>query len=368
LNLEKDEHRLMQYLYDLNMMQKLALGVLLLCSLITFSASTLAGTTSAPLVMTLENGQYAQPGGGDIWAWYGSNKPLKRLTSYGYNDGAVLNPDGSTVAYRSYPQFVVDAYKKGLSFSGGNPSNIWIMNLANQKAVRIADQPSKLPSDGAWIQRSSLSWSLDGKLLAWMELVQGGGYRLAIYTLKTGKTVVVNLNAPSELRTPLWGSFGIVVSLYDSQDRVISAVFSPTGQKLHEWAFNSFNATIAEVSAKQYLRTSEEEGLFGPISGKTFAKPKNLAWVNVSAGKNANIFCYSTSSASECYVKGNSNPVLILSNASLAVSPEGQRLAYEANNVLSVFSNGKADKIDTGALQILDFDWGPNIWKVQAKP
>ncbi len=103
---------------------------------------------------------------GDLWAWQPGEAP-EQLTTWGYNSGPVLSPDGRTIAYRSVASEAVreiEGAVEGITYAGDAPANIYLMDVATRDFERIAQQSALR------IWRSSPVWSPDSTRLAWTEM------------------------------------------------------------------------------------------------------------------------------------------------------------------------------------------------------
>ncbi|MFC4456125.1 hypothetical protein [Deinococcus sonorensis] len=113
-------------------------------------ALTVGAAAAAPLVVQKNGDLYLD-----------SRNQSVRLTTYGRNFNPVVSPDGRWVAYLSFPAWV----------QGGGylATNVWVMNLQSRTARRLADQPAGASNAGLFVCRDLLSWSTDGRTVAWLE-------------------------------------------------------------------------------------------------------------------------------------------------------------------------------------------------------
>lgn len=163
---------------------------------------------------------------GDIWAWDG--KALKARTQWGYNGRPILSPDGQNIAYLSVAKVAVDQIKQGKEMSGYLPQNVYILDIATNQALRIADQPAQATYGQPYyfVTRSQPTWAPDGTALAWTELVESSGTNEAAQvslvkydraSRRTQKLASIPLAdvpmIPSALETA-WGNGGIAVMSY----------------------------------------------------------------------------------------------------------------------------------------------------------
>jgi dipeptidyl aminopeptidase/acylaminoacyl peptidase len=154
--------------------QRQAMGLLLL-SLFFLACATRTSTAQAqppqqaPLILNIQ---------GDLWAWAGPGTKLQRRTNWGYNKAPVVSPDGKQIAYKSTAQVAVDAIRRVGGYGGGDlPANIWVLDVATNNAVRVADQPKDASlmnpnRPDKYIVRSDPAWAGDGTLVVWTELGQ----------------------------------------------------------------------------------------------------------------------------------------------------------------------------------------------------
>lgn len=122
---------------------------------------------------------------GDIWAWQPGQTP-EQLTTWGYNSGPVIAPNGSLLAYRSVASEAVQEIEggEGIAYAGDAPSNIYIMTVSNQNFERIAAQSAQR------IWRSSPVFSPDSTRIAWAEM--RGDFQpsvdVVVYDTRNGST------------------------------------------------------------------------------------------------------------------------------------------------------------------------------------
>ncbi|MCA9914789.1 MAG: PD40 domain-containing protein, partial [Anaerolineae bacterium] len=160
---------------------------------------------------------------GDLWAWMPGESP-EQLTTWGYNGGPIISPDGSQIAYRSVASEAVaeiEGAGQGITYAGDAPSNIYIMQVSTRNFERIAAQSA------IRVFRSSPVWSPDGTRLAWSEM--RGDYLpsadVVIYDTRDGSTrTVASIEmgyGDGGLVMPIlqWGDGGIARLLY-TFDRV----------------------------------------------------------------------------------------------------------------------------------------------------
>jgi hypothetical protein len=209
---------------------------------------------ASPLVLTLN---------GDLWAWNGDPAAAPAsLTTWGYNDPAVISPDGSRIAYTSLAAIVVDAIARGGNQAGGKlPSNVWVIDFSGN-GIRVADQPSNaafmMPGAADFgIVRSTPAWSPDGNRLVWAEQTYPNAIdSIVIHDLasSTTRTIVGNLPPAAGVPAPkdiAWARTGIVVhdvqagangnlvdlfSVYTPEGMLISSFQVGGGRFMVHWA------------------------------------------------------------------------------------------------------------------------------------
>lgn len=126
---------------------------------------------------------------GDLWSWYLDRPADGRLTTWNYNGGPILSPDGSRIAYLSMAREAVNELTSGQAeFFGTPPGNIWVMDTATSRFQQITQQTS-YPT-----LRSLPAWSPVGTELAWVEMnLSDGTYamELVIHNFSSGQARVV---------------------------------------------------------------------------------------------------------------------------------------------------------------------------------
>lgn len=173
--------------------------------------------TSDPPIFSYRNG--------DIWKYDLTSETATRLTTWEYNGGPILSPDGSKIAYLSVSSDFVAQFEAGTaSQTGGTaPANIWVMDVATESFTLIADQAG---ASASGILRSLPSWSPDGRQLAWLQLdpttqaLEAAQLRLHDFNNGTSSTLVsaVDLGFQGgDIRMPSlrWGSGGIARLHFD---------------------------------------------------------------------------------------------------------------------------------------------------------
>lgn len=100
---------------------------------------------------------------GDLYAWSTNNTIPQALTSWGYNGGPVVSPDGQWIAYLSLPEAITSA-NIDEQFLRETPHNIWIMNTRTRDFARVAGD-----NNNTSIERGIPVWSPDSTQLMWVE-------------------------------------------------------------------------------------------------------------------------------------------------------------------------------------------------------
>lgn len=123
---------------------------------------------------------------GDLWSWYLDRPADGRLTTWNYNGGPILSPDGSRIAYLSMAREAVNEMQSGQAeFFGTPPGNIWVMDTATRRFQQITQQRS-YPT-----LRSLPAWSPVGTELAWVEMDSNYRMQLVIHDFSSGQARVV---------------------------------------------------------------------------------------------------------------------------------------------------------------------------------
>ena len=363
----------------------LKLGFVLLILASIGAPSTFKHAASNPPLILFING--------DMWAW--KNTTLTQLTHYGYNDQPILSPDGTRVAYTSTPQDMVDVIKVGGGISGSQPANIWILNIADNSAMRIAEQPVNVSYTGnpkrIWIERSTPTWSPDGKQIAWIEhginisAATASINRLMVYTLSTKQTTVLLGTIPipqsaGSLVDPFWGSGGVafinVLESNRAEGTVKLQVIARNGKPVVDVDSKDNIGTLHWIKYKNVdyltyrLQTSDPKTnvitsrwrLFDPVAGTFSDMP---GFPEVFAVSNAATI--STNADSQWML--NHKRIIpggedsLEWRASIAIAPDGSQIAYIDSDDGSAYilAGDEAIKVADDVQSIV---WAPLNWRV----
>ncbi len=344
---------------------------------------------------------------GDLWAWAGPGAKVQQRTNWGYNKNPVLSPDGKRVAYKSTAQVAVDAIRRSGGIGGGDlPANIWILDVATNNAIRVADQPAgasllapNVPDK--YVVRSDPTWSPDGKSVAWTELVQDsavsqeGVNQLVVYSLEQKSTKVIVSKLPKQYGVPaalqvLWGKPGIAVrstasatdakGIAAGEDSIL--IYDPAGTLLSSAKIGLLSefAWITE-RGRDYVAvltngavdapTDPQWVLIEPATGRIIGMPGVPEVYSPAAPDGLSLFPTTTGASPEWQIAEPGRPVARLGTVDdvyvfssvLAFSPDGKQIAYVKQGAAYVYSAGQIVKIvpsDVGALA-----WGPVAWRVR---
>jgi hypothetical protein len=100
---------------------------------------------------------------GDLVAWDAGETDFQPLTTWGYNGGPILSPDGTQIAYLSMPTAVVETGPAG-EYLISTPQNMWIMDTGSRAFQRVAGR-----DDNTTVMRGVPVWSPDSTRLLWTE-------------------------------------------------------------------------------------------------------------------------------------------------------------------------------------------------------
>jgi len=342
---------------------------------------------------------------GDLFTWSLSNNTPQQLTFWGYNGGAVLSPDGSTIAFTSYDGAVGDAIERGDLFTefGDLPANVWLMDIATQEFQWVNDQTGAV-EDG--IYRSYPVWSPDGTRLAWTELNGFPNTSIKVYDLTTETISTVTnefdlgyQDAGLYLPRLKWGDGGIsrilfnivgedftaksTLEVYDPDTGDLSTMdlsfIDPDGTAYisHHWVNIDGKDTIA-------LQVDSNWGLVDMSSGSY--QPLNTPPVLQKVGDSSLqlLPVYSGSYSFEWYVNnGGSVSSLGYSDFTInsanqpTISPNGEIVAWHGRDGVYIWDTGsqRTQKIiegdetrsygNTGPINVV---WSPMEWVLSDTP
>lgn len=104
---------------------------------------------------------------GDLWRFDPARNAADNITEYGFNEQPVVNGATGLIAYGSVAQAWLDT---GVERSGPVPTNIWVIDPVTAEAFRVASQPDNASvEDESFLYRSTPVWSPDGAYLAWTD-------------------------------------------------------------------------------------------------------------------------------------------------------------------------------------------------------
>jgi dipeptidyl aminopeptidase/acylaminoacyl peptidase len=385
--------------------QRQAMGLLLL-SLFFLACATRTSTAQAqpsqqaPLILNIQ---------GDLWAWAGPGTKLQRRTNWGYNKAPVVSPDGKQIAYKSTAQVAVDAIRRVGGYGGGDlPANIWVLDVATNNAVRVADQPKdaslmNLNRPDKYIVRSDPTWAGDGTLVVWTELGQDvaaqpqGAYTLVIYDLASNLARRIDLKLPPQYGVPaapqVAGSAAYLavrstvfatdakgsatgldsLLIYDTQGALIS-----TAQigLLTEFTWIKYQGKdyVAVVSIGSPDTPADPHWLLvEPRSGRVSEMPGIPELYNPAAPDSLGLVPRSLGTAPDWQIVAPGKPLAQLGtiddvyaiSSVLTISPDGQQFAYVKDGAAYIYSAGQAVKV--GATEVSALAWGPMAWRVREK-
>ena len=342
---------------------------------------------------------------GDLYMWSLSNNVPQQITFWGYNGGAILSPDGSTIAFSSFDGAVGDGIANGEIFPefGDLPSNIWLMDVATQEFQWINDQTGAV--DGGII-RSYPVWSPDGTRLAWTELNGFPNTSIKMYDLNTGdiSTVTDNLDmgfqdAGIYLPRLKWGEGGISRILFnivgdDFTGQNILEVYDPDTGDLFSMNLNFVDPDGSALMSHHWINVDggQQVGLqvnsnWGLIDVDTKVyQPLNSPPVLLKVGDSSLqlIPVYSGSYSFDWYV--NSGGIVAplgytdftIDAANLpTISPNGQVVAWNHRDGISIWDTGSQREqtiingdetlsyANPGPLNVV---WSPMEWVIADAP
>jgi hypothetical protein len=347
---------------------------------------------------------------GDFWAWNGASTGLSRLTSWGYNSGAIISPDGKWAAYKSTAALAVDMIKSRGPMGGGDiAANLWILSVGTGDAIRIADQPANASfmqpgRADDYLVRSNPTWSPDSSKVAWTQLrVIGEGTpaatsELVVYDLAQQSAQIIVSTLPTNYGVtsalPVsWGETGIVVwsqtgstdaaGKFTVEDSLL--VFDQIGQQLSTIKIDGlYEFALVKDVGKEYIgilaKSPSSQQIQGTqwllaeaTTGRIFAMPGVPEMYSLLSPDGVGIFAASIGTAPDWQVTAPDGTLVKLGNVddvytftqALSISGDGKQVAYVQQGGAYVFANGKAVKIAESDVSALG--WGPIGWRVRRK-
>jgi Tol biopolymer transport system component len=361
----------------------------------TLRAAPVNAPVNAPLILLI--GPFA--GAGDLWAWTAPDKPLKQMTTWGYNEAPVISPDASHVAYASYAKFVVDDIKAHGGRNGYPPANIWVLDVATNQAVRAADQPPDATfGDNSqpekFILRPQPAWSPDSKSIAWGEIVGNktnpdgtfGGYieQLVVYDLAQNSQRVIVHDLPgyqglTDGTTVDWGTAGLVFltpvgpgSPQDAQDTVY--IYETSGKLQARILLGTQDASydpavwVADGSRTYiYLGTPTAELLLDPSNGQKSPLSGSLELYSPLAPDGISLYMTRSGGSSTWHVAMPGKAGVDLGTLDeMTIAPDGQQIAYVQAGKVFVYKDGVSTPIEIGQDMVVGgLAWGPTAFRVR---
>ena len=329
---------------------------------------------------------------GDIWSWSSAN--LNQLTTWGYNDGVVLSPDGTRLAYLSWSADAVNNIASGNINSGDIAGNIWVMDIATEAFTRIAEQPAA-PSE---IYRSTPTWSPDGTQLAWTEVFQNYSSQIVIYDFATNSQRVLTddfdlgfQDAGLFVPPVIWGAGGLSRLLFTFEGsnngiRTILEVYDPVNGDLrtldltsgdnyansHIWVKNQGQDQIAVVDSNGSwsvvdIGTGLRIPAHPPILRLLHSSESAVTLMPIRADNSWHWYAdYDVTMDNTGYVSYGLSPHNLP-----AISPDGSAVAwnFEGNVTIENFQTGQ-QTILTGDTNYRPWKpsvvWAPLVWEIES--
>lgn len=382
-------------------MKKWSLSVLLLIGL-------LGGFWSGPAA---SHAQQSQPpvigfSGGDLWTWTPAGDELAPLTQDAYVQAVALSPDGTRLAYLAWAPISIATVKQSGGIGGGPlPSDIGVIDPQTGKNFMVAEQPAGSvftlgPQDSATV-RSKPAWSPDGTKLAWTELHYPSSDTDTVHLLigdlnsRTSQTIVSNIPLPVGVPVPpdvLWSRSGLALLNYGYDTNTSANIDTVTVYNPDGSTRSSASITEDDQHRLDFITwvTQGNQDLVGvhyfsgswdvidPASGSRqpasgtperyslLAASQSLALTFTQDPKAAD---FNTSYQWTVTAPGGQpvTPGIHVSPDSVALSPDGQTIAYISDNLSPAsWKNGQtsvSSHADSSGAFALLF-WGPVGWRI----
>ena len=367
----------------------------LLLILTIAALAALSGAVSAqypqPVILNLD---------GDLWAWEAKGQPLTQLTDWGHNHNPTISPDGTRIAYTSYASTFVD-WLQTVQGAGGflPPENIWILDVPSRHTFRIADQPADASFNGpeqpgTYTMRQGLTWSPDGKSVAWIEIpvtpesaLADGQYinRIAIkfYDLATRETHFVDMfDVTGESpRTGIdqyglgWNGAGIVLEMRAAQfsgGASTYRLYSVTGDSYYDMVSSASGYTDSVThNGEEYLVNSRHPGQWlNWETGETAPVAGHLELYSPTAPRGA-IF-YQVDGEWHLELPGQTPAKLAGQVQPYGISRDGQAVLYGRYEIdpatgfygYTVILHWHRDAVKIGHYENISALIGPMAWRV----
>lgn len=259
------------------------ISTLLLAILIPLS-STAQNTNDVDLITYFE---------GDLWSYNAQANTIQQITSWGFNSGPALSPQGTQIAYVSTALQAVQTARRG-NFVGFIGRDIYIMDVITKQATRINDQSGATAEEG--IMRSMPSWSPDGTRLTWVQFQVGFSPSLQIYDLRTEVTSTLDndvnigfqdggeifLSSPNWDRGGIARIFGTISAVTNNFTYILEITDPNTGIKIsHDLGSNDdytrqyYDFVWVHYQGQRFIAlfSYQQWGLLNPLTGEVTILP-----------------------------------------------------------------------------------------------